>query len=254
MPKISAVVLTYNNEDIIGRCLESIKWVDEIIVIDSLSTDNTVSIARRHGAKVYSRPYQRYARTRNYSLGLVSFDWVLAVDSDEVYSKELAKEIKTELEKESPFCAYTVPFLHVCFGRPLYWWRRNNKKIRLFKKACAYWEDREVHPRLKFKGKVKNLSHYCYHYPYPNLRVFWEKFSRYTSWDACQLAKEKKKPSLVLFFSLLLKGYKHFLSNYLFQRAYRDGWLGFFLSFMGGVYYPLVYFKLLLRRQDGPLF
>ena len=135
MPKVSAIVLTYNNETGIKRCLDALSWVHELIIIDSYSTDRTLAIARQYTDHIYQRDYQKYARTRNWGLSLASYEWVLHVDSDEEYVTSVVEEIQAELLKEQPdIVGYSVPLQHICFGRKMRYWRRDERKVRLFRK------------------------------------------------------------------------------------------------------------------------
>ena len=117
--KITAIILTFNEERQIRDCLESIKWVDEIIVVDSLSTDRTIEICREYTDRIYQREYERYARTRNWSFQFASYDWILAVDADERYTLDLAKEIRERLARDTDINGYFMPLKYYCFGREL---------------------------------------------------------------------------------------------------------------------------------------
>ena len=252
MAKISAIVLTYNEEAQIAECLESIKWVDEIIVVDSLSSDKTVSICKEYTDKIHQREYQRYARTRNWSLQFATHDWVLIVDADERYTPDLREEIQERLNQDIDISAYSILFKYFCFGAELKNWRKDERHIRLFKKDSGKWQEREVHPKLIIKGKISYLKNPLSHYPYPNLRVFFDKMGRYTSWDAQERLKTKDK---FLWFEPLVTIFKpiyNFISYYFLRSAYRDGVAGFLMSLFMSFYTFLVdikYYLLVLKRS-----
>jgi glycosyltransferase involved in cell wall biosynthesis len=234
--KISAIVLTFNEERQIRDCLDSIKWVDEIIVVDSLSTDKTIDICREYTDKIYQRKYQRYARTRNWSFQFASYNWILAVDADERYTSDLAKEIRERLAEDTGINGYFSPIKYYCFGRELKNWRKGEKRLRLFKKGSVRLQEREVHPQTIVTGKKGVLQNPISHYPYPNLRVFFDKFGRYTKWDAEE--KLKERPVLRIFdpiLTLFKPGY-YFIDYYFRHSVYKDGIAGFLMSFLMSFY------------------
>ena len=248
--KITAIVLTFNEERQIRDCLESIKWVDEIVVIDSFSTDRTVEICKKYTDKIYQREYQRYARTRNWSLKFASFDWILAIDADERYIPELEEEIRQRITEDTDISGYFMPIRYFCFGKELKHWRKKEHKLRLFKKDLVMWEEREVHPRTIVKGKKGYLKSPFLHYSYPNLKVFFDKFNRYTSWDAEERIKTETK---VLWFEPIVTLFKpgyNFISYYLCQSVYKDSFEGFFMSILMSFYtfaIDVKYYLLILK-------
>lgn len=250
--KITAIVLTFNEERQIRDCLESIQWVDEIIVIDSLSTDRTIDICREYTDKIYQKQYQRYARTRNWSFQFASYNWILAVDADERYTLDLAKEIRERLAEDTDINGYFMPFKYYCFGRELNHWRKKEKRLSLFKKDSVRLEEREVHPQTIVTGRKGVLRNPILHYPYPNLRVFFDKFGRYTKWDAEE--KLKERPVFRIFdpIQTFFKPAYYFIDYYFRNSVYKDGFAGFLMSFLMSFYTFFIdinYYYLIMAKR-----
>lgn len=250
--RITAIILTFNEERQIRDCLESIKWVDEIIVIDSLSTDRTIDICREYTDKIYQRRYQRYARTRNWSFQFASYNWILAVDADEKYTPELTEEIEERLAENTDINGYFMPMRYFCFGRELKNWRKYEQKLRLYKKDLVKLEEREVHPETIVKGKKAYLGNPIFHYPYPNLKVFFDKFFRYTKWDAEERLKKRTNIRVFEPMMTLLKPVYNFINYYFRQSVYKDGSAGLLMSFLMSFYsfaIDINYYLLIVKRR-----
>lgn len=239
MPKISAIINVYNEERQIRQCLETIKWVDEIIVADSCSNDKTIEICKEYTDKIYRRKYQRYARTRNWLLQFASFEWILSVDADERFTARLAGEIRERTEKEKDIDGYYIPFINFCFGKKMKYWRRGEKHPRLFKNKSGRWEEKEVHPKLIVRGKLTDLTNPILHYPYPNLKVYFEKFNRYIRWEVDEMGKHYRNLTTYDFIKSILSSPFNFYRIYISKKAFIDGWRGLFFSFFHSIYYPL---------------
>ena len=194
--KITALVPAYNVEKTIKRCLKSVKWADEILVVDGSaaggSTDKTLAIAKQMGARVLGHLYVYSAKQKNWAIPKAKHNWILLVDSDEVVTAALRDEILKLLGSGDPhkYDGFAIPRRHYFLGRWLKWGGRYPLyNIRLFRKTCRY-EDRDVHAHIILpKSKVKKLSGDIIHYSDPTLNHFFSKFNRYTTYQANYMIK-----------------------------------------------------------------
>lgn len=221
---ISGVVLTKNNEDIIARCLKSISFCNEIIIIDDYSDDNTTKIVRKFNAKIYKRHLNdNWAAQRNFGLTKTSGDWTLFVDSDEVVSKSLQKEIKRVTSWESKMTGYFVTRRDIVFGKKLKHGESGNSKlVRLAKKGSGKWK-RRVHEYWNIKGRVGDLNGELVHYAHESISDFLTSVNRYSSFHARQNIKEGKRatPTKIILYPVF-----KFFNNYFLKRGFLDGGVG----------------------------
>ncbi len=145
MGRLSVVIVSYNEEANLGKCLSSVSWADEIVVVDSFSQDRTVEIARRFTDRVFQHPWLGFGRQKNLALSYATFPWVLSLDADEVVSPELAQEIRSVLERESSMAGYALPRMTWYLGRFLRHCWYPDYKVRLFRKDRARWKEQEIH-------------------------------------------------------------------------------------------------------------
>lgn len=254
--KISIIIGTLNEQDQIRDCLDSVKAIaDEIIVTDSVSSDRTVEICREYTDKIFVRPYQRYARTRNWMLQFVSNEWILSLDADERFSPELIQEIRARLERDqySEINGYRFPFCYVCFGRTLRHWRKGEERLSLFRKDKGHWEDKEVHPQLIVSGKIDRFHNFLFHLPYRDLKDIKDKLSRYTLWDAEERFKYKKTFEWYAPVITLAKPLNKFLQYIIRDKVFLDGYAGLKLSFFMSFYTFLVdvrHYRLVLKKHS----
>jgi glycosyltransferase involved in cell wall biosynthesis len=235
-PKISAVVMIYNEEAQIRQCLETIKWVDEIVICDSFSTDRTIEICREYTDKIYQRKFDNFANQKKWLLDKPAHEWVLFVEADERFPRELAEEIRTRLAANEGYDGYWMPFKNFIFGHEMkgkFW---IFKKIKLYKKDKGGWQDRLVHTGFILNGKAAELDNGVLHYPYSNLRVLFTKFKRYTTLEAKQLIKEKTPvgwlDTLKALYWIPLRFYKFFWE----MEDYKSGLPGLVVSFVTSFY------------------
>ena len=240
---ISVIIGTLNEEEQIRDCLDSVKEIaDEIIVVDSISTDKTVDICSKYTDKIYIRPYERYARTRNWMLQFVENEWVLSIDADERFSPELLSEMKFRLEKDKHgnINGYLFPYKYVCFGREMRYWKNKERHLRLFRKEKARWEDREVHAKLIVEGEHSVMENYILHLPYRNFANVRDKLPRYTQWDAEERFKHQKSLKWYRPFMTLFKPIYNFFRFYIINQNYKDGLAGFLICFFMSYYTAMV--------------
>ena len=222
--KITVIVPMYNVEDRIAECLESVKWADEIIAVDSFSTDQTIQIAKNYTDKVLQHKYKSYAQQNNWALDYASHPWVMVVDSDERVSTELKEEIIMMLEKETNYNAYRIKRQNYFLGKKVRFcgWQKDEVR-RLFKKNFARFSDSQVHPKVEVDGTVGKLKSKLLHYPAVNLGDFLEKTQRYALWAAKDRAKKTKK---VRWYHLTLRPGFRFFKQYVLRLGFLDGITG----------------------------
>lgn len=234
MDKISAVIITNNEEHNIERCLRSIDTVaDEIIVVDSNSTDNTGSIVKRFAKAVFvSHDWEGYSRSKNFGNSIAKNDWILSIDADEELSPELQKSILknkenlTECYKMTRLTHYCGTWIHHSGWYP-------DAKIRLFDRRNARWVGESVHEKLVLDGSVKvnMLKGDCFHYSIRTIEEHLKKINLYSSIWAQEAYKKGKKFNILL---LIFKPWGSFFTCYFFKLGILDGYHGFLLSVFGG--------------------
>jgi glycosyltransferase involved in cell wall biosynthesis len=222
---LSVCIITLNEEANIVRTLESVGGVaDEIIVIDSGSTDATVSLARAHGAKVFSEPWKGFALQKNSALAKAGCDWVLSLDADEEVSTELAASLKSLLKSgEAPrFDGYTMNRRNIYLHR---WLKHSgyypDPKLRLIKRGAAQFELRAVHEDVKMRGPLGRLQGDLIHHAYPTLESFIAHANRYSSLGAEMVVE--RGPAGFSFINIVLRPLVRFIYSYFFRLGFLDG-------------------------------
>lgn len=248
--KISAVVITKNEENTISACLDSIRWCNEILIIDDNSIDNTVHIAKRYGAKIVNHSLNNdFASQRNFALLQVKNDWVLFVDADEEVPNALVFEIQNILNQ--PFNAYNgfnIKRRDHLWGRRLtYGEVGNTKLLRLGKKDKGRWIG-NVHEKWEIKGRVGELQNSIIHYPHKTVFEFLKEIDLYTTIRARELFKKGNKVS---FIGIILYPVVKFLQGYIVRRGFMDGIPGFIIAGMMSFHSFLVRAKLFLLVKNS---
>ena len=247
MPKISVTVITQNEAADIGDALQSVGWADEIIVVDSHSTDETVAIARRYTDRVVVRDWPGYVDQKNYAATVASHDWILSLDADERVTPALAGEIAA-LSPSDAHRGYRMPRVTFHLGR----WIRTTDwypdyQLRLYDRRAAQWTGRYVHESLTVRGSVGQLRNELQHFAYRDISDHLETIDRYTTYAARQMSENGQAVGW-----LRLAGHPPlaFLRNYLLRGGIRDGAPGFIISAMNAYYVFLKFAKLReLQRQ-----
>ncbi len=243
MSKLSVTIITYNEEENIKDCLESVKWSDEIVIVDSFSTDKTVEIAREFTPKVFQNKWTNFSEQKNLALEKASNEWVLSVDADERATPKLKEEILTILNSEFPsFNGYYVPRRNHYLGR----WIRHcgwypDYKLRLFRKEKGRFNERTVHESVVLEGRKGYLKSYLNHYSYKNLSDHLGRIDKFSTLAAEQMFRDGKRAR---FFDLLFRPLNRFIKMYLIKRGYLDGIYGLIVSVMGSFYVFTKYLKL----------
>ncbi len=254
MKKISAVLLTKNEEKNIDRCLGALHWVDEIVVVDTGSTDQTLPLVRKYTETIETGDIRKgFAYNRNLGNERARNRWVLKVDPDEVISEALAQEIQEVLARENGVDGYyaaTRSYFRGKWIRGCGWYPM--VQVRVFDKTRARW-DLPVHERLILEGKTETLRNDILHYSYDDIEHYFRKFNLYTSMEARRLREEGKR---VRFWNMpsmfLLRPAGYFVKSYLFQKGWRDGFYGFAVSLYSSLYVLVKYMKLYEMQRDAP--
>jgi glycosyltransferase involved in cell wall biosynthesis len=242
MLELSVVILTKNEEKNIKDCLESVYgWADEIIVVDDESTDKTREIAGRYGAKILIRTMDIEGRHRNFAYAQAKNQWVLSLDADERVTSELKGEITSTLPKETSYNGFTIPRRNYIGG---YWVRYGgwypSPQLKLFRKDKFRYEEVEVHPRAFMEDPCGHLKSDIIHYSYKSIEDFLNKMNNQTSREAQKWFSQNKPMRLGRF---LWRTYDRFFRSYIGKKAYKDGYMGFVVSYFAGLYQFLSYLK-----------
>ena len=250
MPKLTVTVVAKNEAADIGAALASVAWADEIVVVDSHSTDDTVAVARRHTDRVVVHDWLGHIEQKNYAASLASHEWILSLDADERVTPALASEIRALLAGTPREAAYVIPRVTFHLG---HWIRTTDwypdYQHRLYDRRAAKWTGRYVHEALTVQGGVGRLRGELQHYAYRDIADHLETINRYTTYAARQMHEDGRRAGL-----LQLAGHPPlaFLRNYIARGGIRDGARGFVISAMNAYYVFLKFAKLWeLNRVQG---
>jgi len=249
MINLSVVVLTKNEENNIGDCLQSISgWASEIIVVDDESTDKTVEIAAKYTDKIIKKKMVVEGRHRNWAYAQAKNSWVLSLDADEQVTPELRQEI-TEAVKTADFVAFSIP-LRNFIGN--YWVRHGGwypaAKVRLFRQDKFKYEEAEVHPRVFIDGQCGHLRSDIVHKGYPDIEHFLSSVNRQSTLEAVKWINTNRKMSLG---RIIWRTVDRFFRRYLRKKAYKDGLYGFVIAYFDSLYQILSYVKYREMKRKG---
>ena len=228
-PKISALAITLNEEENVERYVTSLSFADEIIFVDSFSTDKTVEIAEKFGVKVLQRTFDNFSNQRNFAIEQASNDWILFFDLDEIVTPELQNEILQTVADPKNNTAFLVKRNFYFLGKKIKFggWQ-NDKAVRIFnKKSCNY--NGLVHERISTSGKISCLKECLDHFSYKNFDNYNNKLNLYSKLQAESLYLRKKKPNAYHFF---FRPFYRFLWQYLYRLGFLDGKEGFILAYV----------------------
>ena len=194
--RISANLITLNEERNIARCLESLAWADEVVVMDSGSQDATVDIALRYTDRVFVHPFDDYASQRNRAIERSNGTWIFSIDADERVPAKLAKEILWRTSVTAPACGgFWVPIRSRIFGRRFrYCGTQAERKLRLFRRAAGRWQG-VVHETVQLQGHARQLRHALDHISTPDLDSYLNKLMRYSTLDAQRMLATGLRPA-----------------------------------------------------------
>jgi glycosyltransferase involved in cell wall biosynthesis len=248
---LSVIIITKNEAASIRRCLESVKWADEIIVVDSGSTDDTVNICRELGAKVtITSDWPGFGPQKSRALDLATHDWVLSLDADEWVTPELRNEIQVAINNPAAISAYRMPRLSSFCGTYLKhggWWP--DHIIRLFRKDQARFSDDLVHEQVIVTGEVVTLQQHLMHESFRDLDQVLAKMNAYSNAGAHMMLAKGRRSSL---FTAMLRGSWAFFRAYILRAGFLDGGAGFIQAVCHGegTYYR--YLKLAQLQKTTP--
>jgi glycosyltransferase involved in cell wall biosynthesis len=242
--KISILLPTYNCEKTIEQTLGSIKWSDEILVVDSFSNDSTLDIVKEYGVNVIQHEYINSARQKNWALQYCTHDWIFQIDSDEILEPGADKIIRRAITNASETLhCYKMPRKNHVLGKWVkYGGLYPDWEYRLFRKKYGKWWNREVHSRIVVPGTIGILDTHLVHYGMPNISKQLSNLNRYTRYEADELKKENIKFSFVKW---ILGPVYIFMRRYFLLQGFRDGWRGLFLAVYASFYIFLSHTKLL---------
>lgn len=272
--KLTVIIPTYNCEDILEHCIKSVLWADEILVVDSFSTDNTLKIARKYKCRILQHEYIYSAKQKNWAIPKAKHNWILLVDSDERVMPALKQEIQNLLKRKMFSKGYFIARRHYFLDK---WMRFGGRyplyNIRLFSKKCRY-EDRNVHAHILLdKSKCGYLQNDIIHLSDRSLSQYLHKANRYTTYQANYMAKTNKKGIKInwkdfftnyMIFKATIKdmwyfipgsSFARFLYMYIFKLGFLDGWRGFIIAFLYGFdtfVAKIKYYEIMRKKKKAP--
>lgn len=237
--RLSVVIITKNEEGKIPKCLESIKWADEVIVVDGYSTDRTVEICEKFGAKVIQHGFEGdFGKERNIGTDAASGDWILQLDGDDVVTHELRNRIEEILNNERPYVAYKFHRKNFFLGHFMRYGGWYHYYPHLYKKGFATYEGK-VHHLLKVNSEIGVLEEAVEHYPFQNYEQFINRQNRYTSLEAKEMLDKDGVPDdRIMKYNLKIRPLKLFWKIYVKKMGFREGIYGLTFS----VLYAWVHF------------
>jgi len=247
--KISATVITLNEEQNLAAALESLSWADEIIVVDSQSSDRTVEIARQFTERIFIRPWPGYSAQKNFAADQASHDWVFNLDADERVSPELCTEIESlKTAGEPQASGFEVPRRTFYLGR----WIKHSGwhpdfKLRLYNRTAGRWRGAYVHESVESDGKVERLKGPLLHYTVRNASDHHSRIDRYTTLAAEEMAAQGKRMTAI---SLLISPLMAFIRAYLFRLGFLDGVPGLAIAYFAAHYVFLKGIKRWEKQRD----
>jgi len=241
MEKLSVFITTFNNARTLPACLDSVRWADEILILDSFSTDATLDIAAAHGCVIHREAFKGYGPQKQSALEKTRHRWVLLLDADEALSPESQAEIRDLMRRGPDADGYTLPRQEQLFWRMSDPRVRMNHFLRLFDKNRGHIDAMPIHAAPKVEGRIARLEHPFYHFGETSLHVKVDKVNAYSS----GLVREKRgrgvspNPWKMVFYPPFA-----FVRSYLFKRAFLNGWAGFMASVVMAFYAFMKYAKL----------
>ncbi len=237
---ISVTIICKNEEENIRKCLESIKWVDEIIVVDSFSDDKTVEIAKEYTNKVFQRKWEGYAKQREYALSKTTNKWIFPLDADERCSEELKNEIISVINSNNRISGYRIPrksfflgkWIKFCGWYPGY-------QTRLFKRESVTVSNRLVHEGYIVNGEIGFLRNDILHFTVNSISDYFSRINNYSSLQAIEKANKKK----IGFYDIFLRPIAAFLQTFFLKKGFLDGIYGLMVTNFDVITNLLTYMK-----------
>lgn len=249
MQKVTAIIPTFNEEHNIEAALASVSWADEVIVVDSFSTDNTVKIANAYGAKVIQREYEHSASQKNWTIPQAQHEWIFLLDADERVEESLRDEMKSILlNSKNTHSAFWIKRRNFFMNSEIkYSGWQGDKVIRLFKRDDCKYEDKSVHAEVICNGTIGTLNNKLIHYTFKDIFHYLEKWDRYTTMSGTDRSNRGEKPTL---FHFLIKPAFRFFQDYFLKLGILDGITGFILCSLSSMSVFMRYLKVKQFNQD----
>ena len=246
--KISVVLITFNSEKTLQKVLEAVSWADEIVLVDSGSTDGTLEIAQKFKAKTIYRTFDGYGSQKNFATQQASHDWILSLDDDEILTLELQQEIQNLDLQGTGYQGFKIPRSLIFLGKLLRFSGEYKRlTLRLFNRKYGNWNAEYVHESVEVNGKVGTLKNQILHYSYRDLTDYFNKFNKYTSLGAKTLAERNKTVST---FKITSRFPTTFLKIYLLKGSCLDGYAGFMWALLTAIN-PVVKYAKLREMYQG---
>lgn len=228
---ISVLLPTYNSAETVRDALESLKWADEILVVDSFSTDRTLEICREYGARILQHEYVNSAKQKNWAVSQCAHDWVLQIDTDEILEPGLREEIEAALAAApAEVHALKIPRKNHILGKWVkYGGIYPDYQTRVFRRDRGRWSDREVHAHIQVPGQIGVLTRHVLHYNMPNISKQLRNLDRYARYEADELRKQGKR---FRWWNLLFRPPAAFVYQYVFLQGFRSGYRGLLYAFL----------------------
>jgi glycosyltransferase involved in cell wall biosynthesis len=247
--KLTVTIITRNEAANVEAALQSVSWADEIVVVDSRSTDETVDIARRYATRVEIRDWPGYSAQKNYAATLASNDWILSIDADERVTPELAREIRELLNRGPDAPGYRMSRLTWYLGRWLHstdWYP--DHQLRLYDRRVGRWNGLRVHESVTVQGRPGLLRHHIEHYAYRDVSDHVTSIDHYTTLIAEQWLEEGRRTNVL---AAAIHPAMAFLRNYILRGGFRDGTAGFMVSVLNSYYVFMKLLKLWELQRDA---
>ncbi|WP_418509397.1 glycosyltransferase family 2 protein [Corallibacter sp.] len=249
MQKLTAIIPVGNEIHNIEAVIDSVRFANEIIVVDSFTNDGTYEKAKSLGVTVLQREFKYAADQKNWAIPQAKYDWVLLVDADERVTPELQAEIIDLLKNpKTDIVAYWIGRMNHFMGKRVHFsgWR-NDKVIRFFKRDSCKYEDKFVHEEIIANGPVSKLKNKLYHNTYTTLDAYIEKLNKYATWQAKDY---DKKTGTLTPYHFVIKPFWGFFKHYIVQSGFRDGVVGLTIGYLQGYVVFMRYVKLWLLRKN----
>lgn len=243
MNSLTVIIPTYNEADYINDAIKSVDFANEIIIVDSFSSDSTKTIASNNRCKVIERKFDNFSNQKNEAIKHVTSEWILFLDADERVTQKLKIEILKTI-KEAKHQGYKISFPHFYMNRFLY--HHTNKVLRLVKNNNVYFKG-NVHEKLIIKGSIGELKNFMIHYTYKGLFHYLAKKDSYAWFQAKNMQRNKKKSS---YFVLFFKPFYRFFHSYIIKRGFLDGIPGLAVAAINAYGVFSRYAKLILLEKN----
>lgn len=251
MSRLSVIVIALNQEEHIVSCLESVRFADEIVLVDSGSTDRTVALARAFTDRIFTTPWLGFGATKNFALDQARMAWVLSLDTDERVPSALKEEILAIVGADGPLAGYRIPRKNYFGGR---WVKRlgwyPDYTLRLFQRGKGRFRERQVHEEVVVDGPVGYLGTPLEHYSYTSVSQYLARQDRYARLAAAEMVKQGRFPRPG---ELFWRPLAHFVKLYVFRLGFLEGRAGYTLAVLSSLYNFLKYYylrELLEKRKN----